>query len=186
MTQFSYQPGPPSVVFRPRHTTHAAMWAWIIGAMQTLLFGCCAATFALMASMPQDELDRAAQQQPGSAEAIALVYPHLRTIAALLLLIGFIPGVMYCVAGFFIRANNKPAIYFTLFLAIAQIFVVGVLLLLNLIGFFINGSLIQLTINILMYGTMLGMLGALVFNLFRSITPQQAATDDQQSDPWNE
>lgn len=166
--------------------SRAALWTWILGVIQVLLSGCLASVFAVMAVMPLTQLQEIYAGQPQSFELIAKMHPRFWPMAGLMLVMGFIPGVAYIIAGFGVRKNNGTATYVAMLLAITQTIVLGVLVLNNIAVALTQGDLCQVTFNVVVMGTMLGMIGYTALLLYRTRRGDVSNWQDQSTDPWDD
>lgn len=167
--------------------SRAALWTWILGATQVLFSGCLASAFAVLAVTPLPRLlQEVSEKQPESVEAITTMYPLFWPMAGLMLVMGFIPGVVYIFAGFGVRKNNSTATYTAMLLAITQTIVLGVLVFTNIVAALLKGDLCSVTFNVVVMGTMLGMIGYTALLLYRSRRGDVANWQDQSTDPWDE
>lgn len=167
--------------------SRAALWTWILGVAQVLFSGCLSSAFAVLAVTPLPKLlQEVSEKQPESVEVITTMYPLFWPMAGLILVMGFIPGVAYIVAGFGVRKNNSTATYVAMLLAITQTIVLGVLVLSNIVVALSKGDLCSVTFNIIVMGTMLAMIGYTALLLYRTRRGDVSTWQDQSTDPWDE
>lgn len=165
----------------------AAIWLWVIGGLEVVLFSCLATAFAVFGAMAWSEIETtfAAQDMPGDVvEMYRSIHPHAGKLALGLSLIGVLPGLAYLVLGFLVRAGGARAALVASVLLLTQAVVVGLYGALSVFGALTTGQPGMVTMMVLMYGTS----AALLVMALRSvnaarIAPAQAA-DGGDSSGW--
>jgi hypothetical protein len=160
------EPAGPDPNFR------AAVFVWIAGAVTMLMSGCCAMTAMMLGTVSLEELERVAGQP--MPPQFTQVQPMLAYVAIAVLVMGFVPGVIYLVLGFGIRRGKLLPIRLAMVLAITQSIVLACLLLWDLAQAITAGNPMALTVSVLLMGTPLALLGFALRWLFAA--QQQAAS----------
>ncbi|MCE9590568.1 MAG: hypothetical protein K8S99_08605 [Planctomycetes bacterium] len=163
----------------------ASVWVWAVAAGQIVLFGCSGTMYAIMASMPLAELQQLFAGNPQLVQALPQMHPVFWHVAILTLSLGFVPGVVYLIAGFGVRAGKQPTIYVALLLAVTQIIVIGTMTLFNIIAAVSVANLPAATIYVIVFGTIIGTLGMMARNLYL-VSGRQVRVQETQTDPWND
>ena len=181
------EPGPSEWDLPPQREDDAAphrsaKWVWIVGGIETILFGCCSIFLALTASVPLDELEKMAD--PAQFEMIRQAHPMLRTVAITTFVLGFVPGVAYLILGFGIKAGQPLPMTIALVLTMMQCIVFGILLINNILSATQVGHPLGVTVNIVTLGSLVGILGYTTHLLWqvKQLTRTNMPVND---DPWN-
>jgi len=161
----------------------AALLVWALAAVGLIAFGCCSTALSLWAGRSQDELKQALPQW--DADQLAQLYPLLWPMAILVFVIGFLPGLIYLIAGFGVRSGRALPTNLALLLTITQAIVWGVLFLSGVFQAVRMGSPTNLTVNVLTFGSFLALLGFTIHWLLRAKRARQESAE-LATDPWND
>jgi len=167
--------------YRIRH--HAAKLVWIIGAIQALVFGCCTTSMAIVATIPPEQLEQ--MTDPATFDQFTRAMPLFLPVAITVFVLGFVPGVVYLIAGFGVKAGKPPATSLALVLMTTQSIVLGVLLLNAVVAAVASHRPADLTLGVLTHGSLLVLLGFGIHRLWRVKQYNQNHLEEQ-TDPWND
>lgn len=144
----------------------ASNGVWLIGAVETAVFGFCVAVMAVLASLPPEQFEEFADQ--ASIEHLTLHQPVFVEVAVTLFVLGVLPGVAYLLLGYPVRQENSLGITAALVLAMTQCMVFGLLLLRNLVATLIEHDPAATTLQILTLGSLLLLLGCGAYRLWQA------------------
>lgn len=162
----------------------AAIWVWVIGAMQLMLSSCFLLMFAALALIPPQMLLNEMHGQY-SADEIALIYQAVWPSIIVLGLGGSLPGIVYLALGFAVWAGRRPAIITAMVMVITQCIVLGLLLVTQVVAAVLTADPAALTSGVLLFGTPLAVLGRGWFWLHRHNRLHRHHAD-QLTDPWRD
>lgn len=134
-----------------------------------MLFGLCSCSYALIAIIPIDEVASQGAISADHMRAWEQFKPHSLMLATTTFVLGCVPGVCYLLLGFGVRRGQRGMTIASLILAMTQAIVCGLVLLLSLIEGFRRGEPLAITIPVLTFGTLLGLLVFLCVWLFRAL-----------------
>lgn len=148
----------------------AAMLVWIIGAIEVAIFGCLSTALGLWSTLPPDQLRQAADQGGLADYQLDLfirMQPLFVTWAITLLVLGFVPGVVYLIAGFCVRKGGSFATGAALLLASTQCIVLGARFMSQAMGAVQAHNPGALTVLTLTLGSLVTLLGFGTYWLWR-------------------
>lgn len=141
----------------PDARLRAAIFVWILGGLTVVLCGCCSALLGVMGMMSDQELEEAARQ-PLPPEYFQFKQ-QLPTVALGVLILGFVPGVLYLFLGFGVHKGRSAPTGIALVLAATQAIALAGLAAWDMIAAIRMGNPSALTFVILILGTPLLLLG---------------------------
>jgi len=168
----------------PDATSRAAKLVWIIGIIETAVFGCFSTVLALGAIVPTSqfqELVDQGQMSPDQFNEFIAMQPMCGPAAIVLFVLGFLPGLAYLVAGFAVRQGKAIPSTIIIVLAATQFLVFGVIFAFNLMGAVLTHNPVALTFNALTLGTLLLLLGLAIRSL---LVARQQRHNNTHNDPW--
>lgn len=160
----------------------AAKWVWLIGGIETVIFGLCSFFTAVTSQIPLEELNEMASEE--QFRQLIEIYPLLGPMAVGALILGFIPGVIYLFAGFGVRSGHRTATVVALALGITQSLVLGLLFLNNVLGSIMAYDPVGLTIQVLTVGSLLLIVGYGTYQVWLAKEYSQSQLEEH-VDPWN-
>lgn len=163
----------------------AAVRLWICGGVFLLLFGCCAGILSLSSSMPWSEFEQAMRQQNMSdqqLDQLRAIWGYMPAIAVMMALIGPLPGLLYLLLGFALRAARRWANSLALVIAALHGGVLLVMLLLNLVGYLGQGDISSGLLTALVWGLPLALILWMIRALWHA---RDAQAHDSHLEPWN-
>ena len=161
----------------------AAVSVWVIGAVQTVAFGCCSALMGMVAMVPLEHFRTVTDLKV--FEQLAGVYPLLGDAAMTGFVLGFLPGLAYLALGFAVRVGRGFSTEVAMVLAATQLVVFGTVFVSNLVVAVTGHSPSAATVNILTLGSLLALLGYGIRCLW--LARQSRHGDwDESTDPWND
>ncbi len=135
----------------------AAVMVWVLSAVCLVVFGCLGTSAFVFSRVPHEELQRIFAD---NGQEIAAPDPKLLSVMALMMVaLGVLPGIVYLIAGFGVRAGRSGATNLALYLVITQVIIFGLLMLNGVIGALLAGDPASLTMVILPLGTLLAIMG---------------------------
>lgn len=158
---------------------------WIISAIQVLGCSCMSAMFVAIAFISDEQFAEAAAKQSADPAAIDAVRKGGPMLALVFVILGVAPGVAYFVLAFFVRKRKRGAVTASMALAITQAIVFGVIFLSGVLQGITTANPVALTMNFLVFGTPLALLGATIYWLYRIQSPA-AARPVEPRDPWDD
>lgn len=166
----------------PNLRHRAAVITWIIGSVQSVLFGSCSALTTWAARLRPDELQGITN--PEQLEQFSKFHPMLGHVAITLFVLGVVPGIVYLMLGFAVRTGSTIATGTALVLAITQSIVLGTIFIHNVLTAVLAHDPVMLTVNALTLGSLLALLGFGIRSLWLA---RQCDRDnlEAQTDPWN-
>lgn len=151
----------------------AAVMVWVLSAVCLIVFGCLGTSAFVFSRVPPEELQKLFAD---NGQEIAVPDPKLLSVMALMMVaLGVLPGIVYLVAGFGVRAGRAGATNLALYLVITQVIIFGLLTLNGVIGALLAGDPASLTMVILPLGTLLAIMG---FTLRRLISALRLSRSD--------
>jgi len=168
-----------------RTATRAAIWVWIVGAVETVVFGCMGCALSVAALTPLNKLEEILADHP-MRENIDLEqgYKMLWMVAVLFIVLGLMPGIAYLALGFAVKARKAALTNFALMLLMTQSIVWGLILVINVGSGFVNGSPAEVTLSVLTLGTLVVLIVVAIRTIL-SIGPAELGASAEHSDPWN-
>lgn len=166
---------------------------WICGSVLSVVFGTCAGWAGLMAIQPMSKVERWLKAS-GAPNAEALLQqfgqlaPHLPTIAATLAVLGFLPGVAYLILGFPVRRGRRAPAITAFVLSGTQTLVAGLMLVGGLLAAMIAASPLDMTLVVLTWGSLTGLLTYTAWRLLRVIRGNATSPNRITSihEPWDQ
>ena len=176
------------------------MFCFIVGAAELLIFGCCSGSFFFIAGAPLDELAKTPNLTAEQLDQLDQISQMPKEIFVAIgiggLLLGVLPGVLYLILGSGVRKMKTASIMICLVMAIAQTIVVAVLFLQHVLGALTMGNPVQITMAVVIWGSMGGLLFFTIRWLFIARRTQvkillyklqqaRAAEAAAKQEPWN-
>lgn len=176
-----------------RSRRRAARLLWLTGAILCVVFGSCAAGMWMFDSFTPAEVEQILRKsQTGDVntfmEQYRQVAPHLRAIAVMLLLLGFLPGLAYLYLGFPVQRGRRSAAVAAFVLTGTQTLVVTLICLLNLLAALMTGNPGGATMTVLIWGSLAGLLAYTAWTLLRVVRSRAAPAGTDPPDgrePWD-
>lgn len=169
-----------------RSRTRAAVLLWVLGGIELVGFGCCAGMFTFLAMAPLQLLQDIIAQQPMPEQfTVEQFKSWMPMIATTVMVLGVVPALVYLTAAFGVKAGKAAACNLALVVLLTQGIVLGVMLLSSIAVSIMAKSPLDLTVNVLMFGTPLALIVASIRALLQT---REHSEDDmsEQTDPWNE
>lgn len=163
----------------------AAVRLWVCGGVFILLFGCCAGMFSLVSQMPWSEFEQSMRQQQMSdqqLDQLRQMWGYMPAVAGLMALVGPLPGLLYLLLGFPVRALKRWAANAAMVVGALHGGVLLVMLLLNLVGYLGHGDMSYGLFSTVMWGLPL----ALVIWMVRGLWHARDAQAHGDVEPWND
>ena len=152
----------------------AAVWLWVIGALEIVVFSCLAMLFAAFGAMAWSEMEQtlaAQNMSDGMVEQSHSVHAHAGKLAVGMAVVGILPGLAYLVRGVLGRGGGGRAGMVASVLLLTQVVVVAAYGGLSVIGALASGQPGMVTMMVLVYGTPV----ALLVMALRSVRAANAA-----------
>ena len=141
--------------------------------------------FAALSLVSEEQFAEAAAKQGADQAALDAVRKGGPMFALIFVVLGVAPGVAYFVLAFFVRKRKRGAITTSMALAVTQAIVIGVIFLSGLAQAVLAANPVALTTNCLVFGTPLALLGAAIYWLFRTQSPDLPQRVEAR-DPWDD
>lgn len=165
----------------------ASVFLWIAGAIEVLLMGCMAAALFVATIMPMEQIiehGRATEQQAQEIRQLKDT-PGLITATCIgIVVLGVLPGAAYLVLGFFVRLGKRGAMAMAQALLLMQCILLGLFTIGGIYNALMMGDPTAMTMVVLIFGSMVGLLGYTCLLLHRARLAQSVNLDTQ-SDPWS-
>jgi hypothetical protein len=154
-----------------RAASRAASLLRALGALEIPLFLLLAMGYAWVASLTPQQLAERVQARELSlrqAQVLAEAQPAAGRIAAAAVMIGVLPGVAYVAMSFGVRRGASLAVLGSLLLAATQLIAFTAAVVERLLSALGGGNPLIVTVTVLLGGTLVGLLGAAVYWLWRA------------------
>lgn len=157
----------------PKANPHAraAMLIWLVGAIELLVFGLLAAVLVAMVLVSEPTIHDAVASGAVTQDQLVMFLrqqPRFTPMVVTVAILGLLPAILYLVLGFFIRAGGSIAVMIALLITTTQATVIGLLLLGGLLGAATSGQPAVATLNILLFGSLLLLIGFAIYWLMQS------------------
>jgi hypothetical protein len=167
----------------PDPAFRAALFVWLMAAVNIVVFGCLSISFGVFSRLSKEEMEKMLPQL--TAEQLSQIYPLLLPMAVVVFVLGFLPGVVYLITGFWVRRAHPTGIGLALLLVFTQLIVVGVVLLLDIAAAVVNRDPAAITVNTLTLGSYLAIL---IFTIRWLLRARGTAghSNPESPEPWND
>ncbi|MDX1682153.1 MAG: hypothetical protein R3336_03435 [Phycisphaeraceae bacterium] len=160
----------------PSPYRRAALLCWLTGAMEILIFGCCAGVFAMFGQFSAEQFP------PEQHEQFKLIQQIAPLVAVAVVVMGVLPGLIYVGLGFAVKAQKTWAVVTGLIFAIGQAFMLGLMLLYSLVNAVMMMDPVSFTLNVIVIGSPLALLVFLAYWLMKAFSGPSA---QPQANPWD-
>jgi len=165
--------------------TRAAVLLWILGAIELVGFGCCGGIFTFLAVLPVETIREMVAEQPMPPQiSVEQIHAWAPMFAGTILVLGILPALVYAISAFGVYAGKSAACNLALMVLMTQGIVLGVFLLSSVAGAIMMASPMDLTINVIVFGSILALIIAAIRALLTAREFKQD-TSGEQADPWN-
>lgn len=160
----------------------AARWVWTVGVLEMAAGGCATTCLGSLATQTKESLlEQAGPEFP--AAQFELVYPWLAPTAILIFVLGFLPGLVYVLLGFGVKAGRMGQVTFALVLALTQVIVLVFLGLSHVAGAWIAADPCALTSGVVLFGSPIFLLAVTLQWLLRAQRLHRQIQHEE-TDPW--
>ncbi len=146
----------------PGSLGRAAMWVWIVAAIEIALTGCCVTGLVELGGMAPDQVDQLMAERGADERqtaAVAQFQPLAKSMAAGVGTMGLLPAMLLAGTAFGVARGRRWAIVVCALIVLVQLFVAGVFMLMAVAVAFAGGQPAQFTIVVIVVGSVIAALG---------------------------